>query len=58
MTKNDDKCVPALRFKGFNNDWAQRMLGEISIVNSGKDYKQLNKGNILKLPTCKSGLVP
>lgn len=46
MTKNDDKCVPALRFKGFNNDWAQRMLGEISIVNSGKDYKQLNKGNI------------
>ena len=22
------------------------MLGEISIVNSGKDYKQLNKGNI------------
>ncbi len=46
MTKNDDKCVPALRFKGFNNDWAQRKLGEISIVNSGKDYKQLNKGNI------------
>mgnify|MGYP001863786747 CR=1 FL=1 len=30
MTKNDDKCVPALRFKGFNNDWAQHKLGDIA----------------------------
>ncbi|PEG92200.1 hypothetical protein CP362_07890 [Lactobacillus sp. UMNPBX11] len=36
MTKNDDKCVPALRFKGFNNDWAQRKLGDIANVDSSK----------------------
>lgn len=41
-----DKKVPKLRFSGFEEDWAQRKLGEISIVNFGKDYKQLNKGNI------------
>ncbi|KAA8811681.1 type I restriction endonuclease subunit S, partial [Lactobacillus crispatus] len=37
MTKIDDKRVPALRFKGFNDDWAQRKLRNILIVNSGKD---------------------
>src|SRR5699024_8899870 len=41
-----DKKVPKLRFSGFEEDWAQRKLREISIVNFGKDYKQLNKGNI------------
>ena len=30
MTKNDDKRVPALRFKGFNDDWAQHKLGDIA----------------------------
>ncbi|WP_143438899.1 restriction endonuclease subunit S [Lactobacillus crispatus] len=30
MTKNDDKRVPALRFKGFNDDWAQRKLGDVT----------------------------
>lgn len=29
MTKSDDKKVPALRFKGFTDDWEQRKLGEI-----------------------------
>ncbi|MGF0085567.1 restriction endonuclease subunit S [Lactobacillus johnsonii] len=46
MTKSDDKKVPALRFKGFTDDWEQRKLGEVLLVNSGKDYKNLNKGNI------------
>ena len=46
MTKNDDKRIPALRFKGFNDDWAQHKLRNILIVNSGKDYKELNKGNV------------
>ena len=27
-------------------DWEQRKLGEVLLVNSGKDYKNLNKGNI------------
>lgn len=46
VTKSDDKKVPALRFKGFTDDWEQRKLGEVLLVNSGKDYKNLNKGNI------------
>lgn len=29
VTKSDDKKVPALRFKGFTDDWEQRKLGEI-----------------------------
>ena len=26
--------------------WKQRKIGELLLVNSGKDYKKLNKGNI------------
>ena len=37
MTKNDDKRVPALRFKGFNDDWAQRKLGDYITVNKIKN---------------------
>lgn len=36
MTKNDDKRIPALRFKGFNDDWAQRMLGKIAVIIMGQ----------------------
>ena len=35
MTKNDDKRVPALRFKGFNDDWAQRKLKDLTDVRDG-----------------------
>lgn len=38
MTKNDDKCVPALRFKGFNNDWAQQELKDLVSFYSGLTY--------------------
>ena len=38
--------APILRFKGFTNDWEQRKLGDCLKVNSGKDYKHLNPGNI------------
>ena len=37
MTKNDDKRIPALRFKGFNDDWAQRKLGDYITVNKIKN---------------------
>lgn len=30
MTKSDDKKVPALRFKGFTDDWEQRKLGDLT----------------------------
>ena len=37
---------PKIRFKGYTDEWQQRKLGEIIQVNSGKDYKHLNKGEI------------
>lgn len=30
MTKSDDKRVPALRFKGFTDEWEQRNLGDLT----------------------------
>lgn len=46
MSKKEVKKVPELRFKSFTDDWEQRKLEEILHVNSGKDYKHLDKGNI------------
>ncbi|UQF71319.1 restriction endonuclease subunit S [Vagococcus lutrae] len=40
------KKQPKIRFKGYTDEWQQRKLGEIIQVNSGKDYKHLNKGEI------------
>ncbi|MCC4456623.1 restriction endonuclease subunit S, partial [Limosilactobacillus reuteri] len=37
---------PNLRFKNFRGDWEQRKLKSVVSVNSGKDYKSLEKGNI------------
>src|SRR5699024_9382302 len=45
MSKEERK-VPELRFKGFHDDWEQRKLKDILIVNSGKDYKHLSPGSI------------
>ena len=42
---NESK-VPKLRFKGFTDDWMQRPLNKVATVNSGKDYKHLQKGDI------------
>lgn len=44
MTSNHH--APVIRFKGFTDAWEQRKLGDAIIINSGKDYKHLNKGNI------------
>lgn len=38
--------MPKVRFKGFTDDWEQHQTKEIVKINSGKDYKHLNKGNI------------
>ncbi|MDF8366228.1 restriction endonuclease subunit S [Weissella paramesenteroides] len=37
---------PKLRFKGFTDDWEKRKFDQMMSVNSGKDYKHLEKGNI------------
>ena len=42
----EKKKVPNLRFKGFTDDWEQHKLKTVVSVNSGKDYKSLEKGNI------------
>jgi Type I restriction modification DNA specificity domain. len=42
-----DDCVSAFFFYYFHtNTWEQRKLGEILKVNSGKDYKHLENGDI------------
>ena len=49
MTKADkerQRKTPILRFKGFTDDWEQRQLEDLLKVNSGKDYKQLDRGNV------------
>ncbi|WPE30231.1 restriction endonuclease subunit S [Lactobacillus johnsonii] len=35
MTKSDDKKVPALRFKGFTDDWEQHKLGNMANILRG-----------------------
>lgn len=35
VTKSNDKKVPALRFKGFTDDWEQRKLGDVVKAKSG-----------------------
>lgn len=46
MFPRDGESVPEVRFPGFTGDWEQRRLGEVLKVNSGKDYKHLQQGNI------------
>lgn len=37
---------PKIRFKGFSGEWKACTLSNIITVNSGKDYKHLEKGTI------------
>ncbi|WP_313129588.1 restriction endonuclease subunit S [Anaerocolumna sp.] len=46
MFPRNGESVPRLRFTDFEGKWEQRKLGEICKVNSGRDYKHLNEGNI------------
>lgn len=41
-----NKNTPEVRFSGFAGDWEQRKLGEVLKVNSGRDYKHLQQGDI------------
>ncbi|KPG70623.1 restriction endonuclease subunit S [Enterococcus sp. RIT-PI-f] len=38
--------VPELRFADFGEEWKQRKLGKVIDIQSGRDYKHLNIGNI------------
>lgn len=46
MFPKEEETVPEIRFSGFTGDWEQRKLGEILKVNSGRDYKHLQQGEI------------
>lgn len=46
MSNTQKKNVPELRFPGFEGVWEEKQLGDIIKVNSGKDYKHLDKGDI------------
>ncbi|HHO6176524.1 TPA: restriction endonuclease subunit S [Staphylococcus aureus] len=46
MSNTQKKNVPELRFPGFEGEWEEKKLESIIKVNSGKDYKHLNKGDI------------
>ena len=41
-----DSTLPHLRFANFRKPWEQHQLKEVLKVNSGRDYKHLNEGNI------------
>ncbi|MFK3494742.1 restriction endonuclease subunit S [Staphylococcus aureus] len=46
MSNTQTKNVPELRFPGFEGEWEEKKLEGIIKVNSGKDYKHLDKGDI------------
>ncbi|HDZ5560897.1 TPA: restriction endonuclease subunit S [Staphylococcus aureus] len=46
MSNTQTKNVPELRFPGFEGEWEEKKLGGLIKVNSGKDYKHLEKGDI------------
>ncbi|HCU6971159.1 TPA: restriction endonuclease subunit S [Staphylococcus aureus] len=46
MSNTQKKNVPELRFQGFEGEWEEKKLEDLIKVNSGKDYKHLDKGDI------------
>lgn len=42
----EKKLIPKRRFKEFNEEWKALSFDEFLNVNSGRDYKHLNEGNI------------
>ncbi|WP_404337958.1 restriction endonuclease subunit S [Planococcus rifietoensis] len=46
MFPKEGNCMPELRFKEFHGNWESKLFGEIMKVNSGRDYKHLQSGNV------------
>ena len=53
--KEGQRKAPILRFKGFNDDWEQRKLGEIGKVRSCKRIYRNQTSNIGEIPFYKIG---
>lgn len=46
MFPQDGASVPEIRFKGFDEEWEEKSFSNIINLNSGRDYKHLEKGGI------------
>ncbi|MBR3314033.1 MAG: restriction endonuclease subunit S [Atopobiaceae bacterium] len=46
MFPRDGASEPEIRFAGFTDPWEQRKLGELCEINSGRDYKHLDEGDV------------
>lgn len=46
MFPQDGASVPEIRFKGFDGEWEEKSFSNIINLNSGRDYKHLEKGGI------------
>ena len=46
MTKDKDKKVPVLRFKGFTDDWEQRKLSQVFYVNGRIGFRGYTRKDI------------
>ena len=46
MFPQQGKTTPKVRFKGFEGEWKRHTLYDVLKINSGKDYKHLESGNI------------
>ena len=47
---NEEKKVPAIRFKGFTDDWEQRKLGEVGKARSGVGFPDSEQGGTSGTP--------
>lgn len=45
-----EKKSPEIRFKGFNDDWEQRKLGEVGKARSGIGFPDIEQGGVSGIP--------
>lgn len=46
MFPQNGAVAPAIRFKGFTEDWEEKELSQVVDLRSGRDYKHLTEGHI------------
>ena len=46
MFPKDGQTIPEIRLDGFEGEWERKSLSEVCTINSGRDYKHLNDGDI------------
>ena len=50
ISLNNTKIAPAIRFRGFSNDWEQRKLGEVGTAKSGICFPDAEQGGAEGIP--------